>query len=125
MRALALLAILVLAAPTAAAALPQGCTQPGLVVYGCTQEEPSECGGFTAIGAGVTATAGAAIAGFEGCGSRTLIVTASASAVFVNLHWQDDASGCHMFVFATGAGFSDLPCVAGAPPEAGWGNVLP
>lgn len=114
---------LLLATPVALVpgAAADGCTFAS-PAYACSFEESSSCSSFTSVGAGLIGVVGVAFAGFDNCTRDNVVATASVSVVFVNLVWADD--GCATVV-ATGGGAS-LPCVEGAaPPNPGWGRLLP
>lgn len=123
MRAFALLALLVLSAPPAGAAVPNGCTfLPG--AYACVAEEQDDCGGFTAVGAGLTGLAGASAGGIDSCGADYALASASVGVVYVNVVWVESGDACFV-VASTPAGAVSQDCPAGTPPpNPGWGRLL-
>jgi hypothetical protein len=136
---LALVLTSIALAPSAAAAVPNGCTFQ-FPLFFCFQEESTgqDCGSegasgsqFTAVGAGVIATVGASAAGFASCGpggdQDTLVAGASVGTVFVNAVWVgrgEPGAACFVILSAPGVPAAEAPCPAGmGPPNAGWGHV--
>lgn len=121
---LATLALLGLAIPVAAAApLPSGCTfLPA--AYHCVVESDEPCGAYTAAGAGASGLAGVAVGGYDACTYGWLVAGASVGVTYVTLTWSGSSEACAMVV-SSSATTASAPCVAGSPPNPGWGALLP
>lgn len=124
-RGLLVLACPALVAPAASAApIPQGCTFYA-ALYHCFQEEQQECYAFTAAGVGIGGVAGATLGGIDHCSGGYATAGASVGPAYVSVLWMESGGACAMSVVAPGAPYTQAPCVAGAPPDPGWGSLLP
>lgn len=124
----ALLVVLLALAPLAAAAPDPACSA-GLV---CVNESSAgSCDDFGGGGTNID-VAGQVVAGGSyycypgGGGSDAFVYTPAGNVYWGEFHFSDpengDIRGCFMFI---GPQYVALPCEVGAPPNPGWGNVLP
>lgn len=133
MRAMLVLAILI-CVPGASATV-EGCHADFVCASEYYYAEGSCHEGYQSGGTFVTIGSEAGLAGSSDCygysgygsGSSSIFVWTSAGTVYWGeFHYNDPESGefqgCFIFV---GEQYSALPCEAGAPPNPGWGDLLP
>jgi hypothetical protein len=140
MRAAFVALCLALVVPALPSSVADGCTFVA-GAYACSVDavEGEDCSqegatgtGITAVGAGIGGLVGAGAAGVATCGTaydeEYVVVTASVGATYVNAVWVDergpDGEACFVTVLVGGVG-QTVGCVAGGPPDPGWGHLLP
>jgi hypothetical protein len=110
--------------PGGAACISEYSGSFGCFSYGSTSIYAFTGAGFASVGGGGESVCGWS---YSEVGGSACTYAAQFQCVFFG--WYGYNSGyCGMYednFGATGYGFQDLPCVAGAPPNPGWGSLLP